>query len=196
MAKQILRFFQMFMLVLAGTSLAVNNQEVFAARNAAKSHKAGRKGKAAAGSGEVWSRVRQGLRISVLGPPYEGADALIAAAANPVTSKTGPGIMVASNEDNSGLSLSQTDNPARLTTVISANGLFKNGSQLPENLRDKQIINPKNSRLFKNNLNPEEKYTALGRLKLAPKAPVSAEKTGKNRAEQCLFKKFSQIAAH
>ncbi len=166
------RLFEVGVLLIVSLSLLVGNYDALAAKN----HKVSRKGKRQVGAGDVWERVRQGLKISTLGSTYEGIEAMgtVSHTASPRKPLTSSATEVAE------LSIpnNATGEKPRLLTVISPKKLIVGESQLLAKLRSKQTISPYNSKLFKKDLEPSEKYTVLGRLRLAPKntlAPLGRE---------------------
>lgn len=179
------RFCQITLFILISLALAISHYEAYAAKG-----KVSRKGKRQVSSGDVWERVRRGLRIPTLGTTYNGVDAISAAPRGATRKPLAP---IAANVSETTPAIAENNDKTRLTTVISPKRPLPGESQLSEKLRSRRTINPTNSKLFKKDSDPYAKYTPLGRLRLAAKNksgstdkpaeksanPVaSAEKTG------------------
>jgi soluble lytic murein transglycosylase-like protein/LysM repeat protein len=160
-----MRLLQIALIVLVSSSLIVHNSDSVAAagKHSSKGHKShgrskGKRHKADANPGDVWQRIRAGIRIPRPSPEIAGFGQIVAAknknlsASSSEVTKTTDSTKALGDESN------------RLTTVITPKKLIGGGSQLPEKLRLRQTLMPKDSQL-----SPADNYTRLGRLKLAPK---------------------------
>ena len=104
------------------------------------------------GVGDVWERIRNGIRISVPNPVAGLEDinipktAITSAETKTINSPTG-----------------------RLTTVIAPKKSVPAESQLSEKLRVKHVLNPYKNGSPEPDAVPEDRYTKLGRLKLGNK---------------------------
>jgi soluble lytic murein transglycosylase-like protein/LysM repeat protein len=160
-----MRLLQIALIVFVSSSLIVHNSDSVAAagKHSSKGHKShgrskGKRHKADANPGDVWQRIRAGIRIPRPSPEIAGFGQIVAAknknlsASSSEVTKTTDSTKALGDESN------------RLTTVITPKKLIGGGSQLPEKLRLRQTLMPKDSQL-----SPADNYTRLGRLKLAPK---------------------------
>lgn len=110
-------------------------------------------------SGDVWERIRLGLRIPRPSPvSAEFVQTIVSTSKNPSSSES---------IKTKGAIRTHNGELARLTTVISP----KKESRLLEKYRGRQMLMPKKGDQNKMGLSPGERYTQLGRLKLAPKGP-------------------------
>jgi soluble lytic murein transglycosylase-like protein len=139
-------------------------------RSAVKSPRKGsRKKSSKAGVGDVWARIRAGIRIPVPNPA-SGIETITVAA--PPSSISGISIRASKTADTK-----ETD---RLTTVIPSDK-SKEESSLTDKSRIRQILMPKKSSVSKQ-LPASNQYTELGRTKLA-------SKENRNKLTEQLFKK-------
>jgi soluble lytic murein transglycosylase-like protein len=172
-------FCQITLFILISLTLAISHYEVYAAKG-----KVNRKSKQQVSSGDVWERVRRGLRIPTLGTTYDGIDA-ISAPPRGVTRK--PLTPIATNASETTSAIDANSDKPRLTTIIAPKKPVAGESQLSEKLLSRHTINATNSKLFKKDSDPYAKYTPLGRLRLAAKnksgsTDKPAEKSAKPQA--------------
>ncbi|MEQ1740133.1 MAG: transglycosylase SLT domain-containing protein, partial [Methyloglobulus sp.] len=167
-----MRLLQITLIVLIGFTISFNYHDSVAASKASKSsshqgHKShgrskGKKSVSKKGSGDVWERIRLGLRIprpSPASPLFEQ----IASAKHLNMSATPESIKP------TGVMGGADSQSTRLTTVITPSKLFKGESQLPEKFRTRHILIPQSGSQSKTGIIPRDKYTPLGRLKLGAK---------------------------
>lgn len=163
-----MRLLQIVIISIMCTSIAVYHGEVTAAgKHKTKAH--GRKAKKAVGPGDVWDRVRSGLRIPIPGPSPYGNETLA--------------ILPDSNADG----LSNTDVPDKSAKTIAATN-EKTGSKssviIPKKtvsgkgktsdanrVRQVLTLSKQNETAVIANDSAKSRYTALGRQLLSPKAP-------------------------
>ena len=168
----VLKILQIALVLILSAGICVNYSDVLAA----KIVKSAKKSKRQTGAGDVWQRVRQGLRIPVFGPTYAGVDALLNAASAPIAIRAKTSSETNNPEGNSTALPPNATGGKRLTTVIARKAGNPEEPQLADKLRSRHVISPKNSHLFKSDATPEERYTVLGRAKLAPKSYLIAKK--------------------
>lgn len=136
--------------------------------SASKSVKSiGRKGKQknskASGPGDVWERIRNGIRIPVPNPAAGLEDIVVSRV--PLT----PDLTSTTGE------ASQAVSPGRrLTSIITPKKSDQVAeSQLIEKLRTKHVLNPYKKSSPEQDANPQDRYTKLGRMKLGNKDKTS-----------------------
>jgi soluble lytic murein transglycosylase-like protein len=130
-----------------------------------RSHKAHGRKKAAskAGTGDVWERIRSGLRIPRPSPVSAGFDPIKISLVNNSS-------IISTQITKTNVSLHENaSGAARMTTVITPKKMSQSESNTPEKLRMRQTLMPHKSAYPKSTSNPEERYTKLGRLKLGQK---------------------------
>ncbi len=162
-----MRLLQIVLIVLVSSSLIVHHNDAVAAatgKHTPKGHKShGRsKGKKHAGNanpGDVWQRIRLGIRIPRPGPEAAGFAEIVA-----LKNKSLP---ISSSEATKTTGSVKTlgDESTRLTTVIAPKKLLGGESQLSEKLRIRQTLTPQKA----SQLGSGDNYTRLGRLKLGAK---------------------------
>lgn len=126
------------------------------------------KGRVKPGAGDVWVRIRQGIRIPRPSPAPEGFGELSAVPISKPSSLT-------ANQDQTTDGLQAAETLGRLNTVISPNKNPKLEPSASEKLRVRQFLNVENNgKSSKDGLDPGEKYTPLGKLRFAKKDPTSS----------------------
>ena len=169
-----MQLLKLTLIVFLCTAFLSFNGDTLAASKGAKAgkssqhrgHKAyGRsKGKAKAGAGDVWVRIRQGIRIPRPSPAPESFGVLPAVSLNKSSAfaaKTTDGLKAA-------------DELGRLNTVISPNKNPMDEPTLKDKMRVRQFLNAEKSGKSNIESNTQEKYTPLGKLRFAKKDPSSA----------------------
>lgn len=172
-ANEIMRILKFALVILISSSLVAYNSDTFAASKGAKSSKSSShrgkshsrsKGRAKAGSGDVWARIRAGIRIP---RPSLATDAFGALPVPTIQKSSGSASRDVKTTD--ALRIAD-DQSARLSTILSPRKILKAESQLPEKLRAGPALNSeKGGNENKLDLTVDEKYTPLGRLKFAKK---------------------------
>lgn len=157
-----MRLLQITLIVLISLSIVVNYCDSAAASAGAKAsknnshrgHKSHGRGKGKkhaarkAHSGDVWERIRLGLRIPRPSPAStEFAQTSVSTSKNP----------------------SSPESIKTMAAAIAPKKLIGGESRLLEKFRVRQMLMPEKGGQNKMGLSPEERYTRLGRLKLAPK---------------------------
>jgi soluble lytic murein transglycosylase-like protein/LysM repeat protein len=160
-----MRLLQIALIVLVSSSLIVyhNDSVAAAGKHSSKGHKSngrgkGKRHKADANPGDVWQRIRAGIRIPRPSPEIAGFGQIVAAKNKNLSASSSEVTKTTESPKELGTESS------RLTSVITPKKLIGDGSQLSEKLRVRQTLMPKDSQL-----SPADNYTRLGRLKLAPK---------------------------
>jgi soluble lytic murein transglycosylase-like protein len=141
----------------------------------------GKSQKAKTGPGDVWARIRLGIRIPRPGPASEGYTEVQGTTIKKTMGSSSKG------SKTTDAFLFADEEIARLTTVINPKKSSKNKSQLIENTRINQVIGSKaDGNEIQENENFDKKYTALGRLRFAKtgKAIPVAEKLPSNFNEK------------
>ena len=171
-----MRSLQIALLVFISLSLVSYNSDSLAAKGSrsskSSSHKGklGRKGKAKADVGDVWARIRQGIRIPRPSPASEGFGELPA-----LTTKKSSGLSSSKTAKKTDALHIADEEMTRLTTIITPKKLPKGESRLSDNLYIKQSdINEKDGSENSADLNAEKRYTPLGRLRFAKKEPSTS----------------------
>lgn len=167
-----MRLLQITLIVLIGFTISFNYHDSVAAAKASKSsshqgHKShgrskGKKSVSKKGSGDVWERIRLGLRIPRPSPASPLFEQIASAKHLNMSATPDP---IKPIEVTGGTDSQST----RLTTVITPSKLFKGESQLPEKFRARHILIPQNGSRSKADIISRDKYTPLGRLKLGAK---------------------------
>ena len=171
---EIMRLLQIALIMFVSSSLVVYNGDVLAkgTKSSKSSHRGkshGRKAKAKADSGDVWARIRQGIRIPRPSPAADGFGELPA-----LTTKKSSGLSAKAAKTKDALRIAD-DEGLRLSTVIMPKKSLKDESRLSEKLYIKQsAINAKDGNENSADLNPEKRYTPLGRLRFAKKEPSAS----------------------
>ncbi len=169
-----MRLLQIALIVLVSSSLIVHQNESIAAStgkhssNGHKSHghRKGKKRVGNANSGDVWERIRLGIRIPRPSPEIAGFGQIVALKNKslPISSTE----VTKTIENTKALALG--DESTRLSTVITPKKLTIGESRLSEKLRVKHTLMPQKD----SQLSTEDRYTRLGRLKLGSKeSPIS-----------------------
>jgi soluble lytic murein transglycosylase-like protein len=173
-----MRLLKIALIVFVSSSLVAYNGDVLAGFKGSKSSKSShrgkshdRKGKAKADSGDVWARVRAGIRIPRPSPASDGFGEL------PVLAAKKPfGASAARDVKTMDVLRIADEELARLNTVITPKKLPQGESQLPEKLKIRQVITGGDK--TKTDISHEDRYTPLGRLRFAKKEPSSATAEG------------------
>jgi soluble lytic murein transglycosylase-like protein len=189
-----MRLFQITLIIFISLSIVVEYSDSAAASTGAKASKnnphrghkphvrsKGKKHTARqTGAGDVWERIRLGLRIPRPAPASAGYGQIMLSAGKSPSAVTFESIKtMAAIRGN-------INESARLTTVIGPKKLIRGESQLLEKYRARQMFLPKKGIQNKMGLSPEQRYTRLRRLKLTPKKSSSlltggsANKAGMN----------------
>lgn len=158
-----MRLLQIALIVLVSSALIVHPNDSVAAttgKHSPKGHKShsrskGKKQIAKANSGDVWERIRLGLRIPIPSSETAGFEQIVAAKNKNLSISSSQAIRTIDAAKAIG------DESARLTTVITPQKLIGGGSQLLEKFRVRQTLMPQKDLA--------DKYTRLGRLKFSSK---------------------------
>lgn len=164
-----MRLLQITLIALVSSAFMVNYVDLATAATAGKpsknsshqGHKShgrskGKKHTANANPGDVWERIRLGLRIPRPAPASAEFGQILA-----LTSKS-PSAASPEAITTTHTIRTHNDELARLTTVIAPKKLIRGESQLPEKLRTRHTI-------ILQKTGQADRYTQLGRLKLGPK---------------------------
>jgi soluble lytic murein transglycosylase-like protein len=172
-----MRLLQIALIGLIGSSFVAHYSDSVAASKVDKSsknssqrshksndHSNGKKHATKTNSGDVWERIRLGLRIPRPAPESAGSDQILTSSIRSTPTSSSESVKT------TGTTHANNDELARLTTVIALKRLLRGESQLPEKLRLRQELIPhKGGGQNKIDLSPADKYTQLGRSKLGPK---------------------------
>ena len=170
-----MRLLQIILIAFISLTISVNYSDSAAATGAKTSksswhrgHKShgrskGKKRASKTGVGNVWDRIRMGIRIPRPTPAFAEYDQILAGKSkNPSAAASG-------SIKTTGTVHSHDNESARLTTVIAPKKLNRGQSQLPDKLRGRQMLSPQKSSQNKMGLSTTNKYTRLGRLKFGLK---------------------------
>jgi hypothetical protein len=168
-----MRFLRITLIALISISLIANYSDsaIAAASKSSKSkshkshgHSKSKKQATKTGGGDVWERIRLGLRIPRPRPASAGFDPIkVSLGRNlPVVTSTQVKIPAWTVQ-------AQQGDTTRMTMVITPKKLFKGESHLLEKFRSRHVLLPQKDVSAKLNKNPEERYTRLGRARLGAK---------------------------
>ncbi len=175
-----MRLLQIILIAFISLTISVNYSDSVAATATKASKSSSHSGKkshgrskgrrsAKIGAGNVWDRIRLGIRIPRPAPVSAEYSQMLAAnaknlsAPSPESTKT------------TGISHNAKDEIGRLNTVIAPNKLHKGELQLVEKLRARHLLSPQNNSQNKTDLRAPNRYTQLGRSKFGVKEPTSTE---------------------
>lgn len=178
-----MRLLQITLLVLVSSSLIVHYDESVAAsvgkhssRHKSHGRSKGKTHKADANPGDVWQRIRAGIRIPRPGPGIAGFGQIVAAKNKNLSTSSSESITT------TGIIRTHNDGSERLTTVIAPNKLLRGQSQLPEKLRARQVLILQKESQAKTGLGSADKYTRLGRLRFGSQEPSASLAARFNKA--------------
>lgn len=183
-----MRSLQIALILLISAAFMLHQSDSAAAsgaKHSAKGHKArsqskGKKRASNPNAGNVWERIRLGIRIPRPSQASAGFDQ--------IKVPTGKNSSLSSSQTIKSVEsyVAQTDESTRLSTVIIPKKLLRGESQLPEKLRVRQVLIPNGSQ-HKTGISSDERYTRLGRLKLGSKGEQPAGKVSSVKQDS-LFK--------
>ncbi len=170
-----MRLIKIILIFAISLSLVIVDNDSVAASGDPKSHtksshkpsgrSKGKKNMAKTGSGDVWLRIRQGIRIPRPSPVPSGFGEIPAA-----TAKNLAGSVIGGKKRNDSIHASD-GGLTRLTTVIKPKKFPTGEFRLSEQSRVRQVLFPNTGSVGndKTDSSPEAKYTPLGRIRFAKK---------------------------
>lgn len=163
---------KLILIIFIFSAVLVHYPSIVVSSAEAKTHKSRNVGKSkkrsttSANPGNVWERIRSGIRIPVPNPAAELENIKISnqSNSNPASSvQTKPTLSESPQDGATG----------RVTTLITGNKLPKIDSRLSEKLRIRQVLIPHKSDTVSSASDSEAKYTKLGKMLLGSKKSES-----------------------